>query len=187
MEGEYVVIPQTFLSHNQADSAWVEQLHADLCRRLHITRASNRIYLDRHMAPGVLWTEALWTTFEQSLIFLVAVSQHSAQSAWVREECTKALALKEKDHRRIIIPLILDYAGYRDQITPDLRCFQYADFTGLARDRTRVEYHDMLRRLAYVMEHYEKFADSSPVDVPIPLEPLWKRSVRKIGQIYLGD
>ncbi len=180
------MIPQTFLSHNQADSAWVEQFHASLCRRLRISRASELIYLDRHMAPGVVWTPFLWGTFMKSAIFIFAVSQHSAQSDWVRDECQRAMALQHDDPSRIIIPLVLDYAGYIDQISPDLRRFQYADFTGVAHDHKRSEYQEMVRRLAYVMEH-PKALRSGSGGVPIPLEPLWSRSVKVVRRLYLGE
>lgn len=92
-----------FLSHSSADKPFIRQLAADL------TANGVDVWLDeQRIRVGDSIPEKLAQGLAGSDFFLIAMSEHSANSAWVQKELNTAL-MNEVQRRKVhILPLRLD-------------------------------------------------------------------------------
>jgi len=91
---------RVFLSYARMDVAYVQALHNRL------TAEQVEVWWDRKQPPGCDWTEQLYTWVTRADAMLVIVSQHSIQSASVKNEVWVAL-----QHKRRVIPVVLEDAS----------------------------------------------------------------------------
>lgn len=109
-----------FLSHSSADKPFIRQLAADL------TANGVDVWLDeQRIRVGDSIPEKLAQGLAGSDFFLIAMSEHSASSAWVQKELNNALVNEVQRRKVHILPLRLDDTPM-PQIINDKK---YADFS----------------------------------------------------------
>jgi hypothetical protein len=117
--------PVAFLSHSSTDKPFVRQLATDL--------AANdvEVWLDEHhIKVGDSIPEKIAQGLAASDYFLIAISEASVASEWVKKELNNAL-MNEVERRRVhVLPIRLDGAKM-PQIISDKR---YADFSKSYKD-----------------------------------------------------
>ena len=92
-----------FLSHSSKDKAFIRQLAGDLnSKGIGVWLADQRIKV------GDSIPEIIAQGLAESDYFLIAISENSAQSAWVQKELNNALVHEIERRRVTIIPLKLD-------------------------------------------------------------------------------
>lgn len=109
-----------FLSHSSADKPFIRQLAADL------TAAGITVWLDeQRIKVGESIPEKISQGLAESDYFLLAISQNSVESEWVKKELNGAL-INEVQRRSVhVLPLKLDNA----KIPPAIADKKYADFS----------------------------------------------------------
>lgn len=109
-----------FLSHSSKDKPFVRQLAADL------TRNDVAVWLDeREIRVGDSITDKVGQGLATSDYFLIALSEHSIESAWVQKELNQALITEIEQKKVRILPLKLS-----DCEIPELiKDKKYADFS----------------------------------------------------------
>lgn len=109
-----------FLSHSSTDKPFVRQLAADL------TANGIDVWLDeQRIGVGDSIPEKIAQGLAESDFFLVAVSENSSKSEWVKKELNTAL-VNEVNRRKVhVLPLKLDDA----QIPMIISDKKYADFS----------------------------------------------------------
>ena len=109
-----------FLSHSSADKPFIRQLAADL------TANGVDVWLDeQRIRVGDSIPEKLAQGLAGSDFFLIAMSEHSAGSAWVQKELNNALVNEVQRRQVHILPLRLDDTPMPTIITDK----KYADFS----------------------------------------------------------
>jgi len=109
-----------FISHSSKDKPFVRQLAADLSSR------GIEVWLDeQRIRVGDSIPEKIAQGLAQSDFFLIAVSQHSADSAWVQKELNNALVAEVQRRKVHILPMKLDDAALPAAIADK----KYADFS----------------------------------------------------------
>lgn len=109
-----------FLSHSSADKPFIRQLAADL------TANGVDVWLDeQRIRVGDSIPEKLAQGLAGSDFFLIAMSEHSAGSAWVQKELNNALVNEVQRRKVHILPLRLDDTPMPPIITDK----KYADFS----------------------------------------------------------
>ncbi len=133
-------LPVAFLSHSAVDKPFVRQLASDL------TQNGVVVWLDeQRILVGESITEKIGQGLAESDYFLIALSEQSVQSQWVKKELSQAL-VQEVERRHVhILPLKLSDC----EIPGLIRDKKYADFTRSYKDGLR----DVLEA---VMQHKEK-------------------------------
>jgi hypothetical protein len=109
-----------FLSHSSKDKPFIRQLAADL------TAKGVGVWLDeQRIRVGDSIPDRIAQGLAESDYFLIAISEKSVQSAWVKKELSNALIHEIERRRVIILPLKLD-----DTLMPQaLIDKKYADFS----------------------------------------------------------
>lgn len=109
-----------FLSHSSKDKPFVRQLAADL------TASGIEVWLDeQRIRVGDSIPEKIAQGLAESDYFLIAISHHSADSAWVSKELNNAL-VQEVERRKVhVLPLRLDDAAIPSAVSDK----KYADFS----------------------------------------------------------
>jgi hypothetical protein len=96
-EGERIV---AFLSHSSKDKPFIRQLAADL------TREGITVWLDEQMIRvGDSITDKISQGLAESDYFLIALSDNSTQSEWVKKELNQALVTEIEERKVRILPL----------------------------------------------------------------------------------
>jgi nucleotide-binding universal stress UspA family protein len=109
-----------FLSHSSADKPFIRQLAADL------TAAGIDVWLDeQRIRVGDSIPEAIAQGLAESDYFLIAISQNSINSPWVKKELNNALVTEVQRRNVHILPLKLDDTNMPPIISDKL----YADFS----------------------------------------------------------
>lgn len=109
-----------FLSHSSADKSFIRQLAADL------TANGIDVWLDeQRIRVGDSIPEKLAQGLAGSDFFLLAMSEHSAGSAWVQKELNNALVNEVQRRKVHILPLRLDDTP----MPPIIGDKKYADFS----------------------------------------------------------
>lgn len=109
-----------FLSHSSADKPFIRQLAADL------TAAGIDVWLDeQRIRVGDSIPEAIAQGLAESDYFLIAISQNSINSPWVKKELNNALVTEVQRRNVHILPLKLDDTDMPPIISDKL----YADFS----------------------------------------------------------
>lgn len=109
-----------FLSHSSMDKPFIRQLAADL------TANGVDVWLDeQRIRVGDSIPEKLAQGLAGSDFFLIAMSEHSAGSAWVQKELNNALMTEVQRRKVHIMPLKLDDTG----MPPIIGDKKYADFS----------------------------------------------------------
>jgi hypothetical protein len=117
-----------FLSHSSHDKPIIRQLATDL------TAAGIGVWLDEQRIPvGESIPDSIALGLAESDFFVIALSQHSAQSEWVKRELSSALVNEISKRKVKILPIKLD-----DVPVPDVFGEKkYADFTKSYKDGLR--------------------------------------------------
>ena len=117
-----------FLSHSSFDKAFIRQLSADL------TKAGVMVWLDeQRILVGDSITEKIGQGLAESDYFLVALSDQSVKSEWVKKELNQAL-IQEVERRKVhILPLKLSDC----EIPALIKDKKYADFTNSYKEGLR--------------------------------------------------
>ncbi len=109
-----------FLSHSSADKPFIRQLAADL------TAAGVDVWLDeQRIRVGDSIPEAIAQGLAESDYFLIAISENSVNSPWVKKELNNALVSEVQRRKVHILPLKLDDTDMPPIISDKL----YADFS----------------------------------------------------------
>lgn len=109
-----------FLSHSSMDKPFIRQLAADL------TANGVDVWLDeQRIRVGDSIPEKLAQGLAGSDFFLIAMSEHSAGSAWVKKELNNALVNEVQRRKVHILPLRLDDTP----MPPIIGDKKYADFS----------------------------------------------------------
>jgi hypothetical protein len=117
-----------FLSHSSHDKPIIRQLATDL------TAAGIGVWLDeQRIRVGESIPDSIALGLAESDFFVIALSQHSAQSEWVKRELSSALVNEISKRKVKILPIKLD-----DVPVPDVFGEKkYADFTKSYKDGLR--------------------------------------------------
>jgi hypothetical protein len=109
-----------FLSHSSKDKAFVRQLAADL------EKEGIGIWLDeQNILVGDSISEKIGQGLAESDYFLIALSNNSAESAWVKKELSRALLAEVEKRQVVILPVKIS-----DCEIPELiKDKKYADFS----------------------------------------------------------
>jgi len=128
-----------FLSHSSKDKPFIRQLASDLAKEGIDT------WLDEHrILVGDSITEKIGQGLAQSDYFIIALSESSVSSAWVKKELSGAL-LREVERRKVtVLPIKLSEC----QIPEMLQDKKYADFSK--------SYKEGLQQLIQTMKAGEK-------------------------------
>ena len=87
-------VPEVFISHTRADSAFVNKLAQDLDNR------GLKVWsVDQHLKPGDHWAKVIEEGIHDAENILVVLSENSANSGWVQAETAMALT---QDGKRIV-------------------------------------------------------------------------------------
>ena len=109
-----------FISHSSKDKPFVRQLAADLSAN------GIGVWLDeQRIHVGDSLPEKIAQGLASSDYFLIAVSQHSVDSPWVKKELNSALVTEVQRRKVHVLPLKLDGAEMPDAINDK----KYADFS----------------------------------------------------------
>jgi hypothetical protein len=109
-----------FLSHSSADKPFIRQLAADL------TANGIDVWLDeQRIRVGDSIPEKIAQGLAESDYFLIAISQQSAASDWVKKELNNALVTEVQRRNVHVLPLKLDTASMPAAISDK----KYADFS----------------------------------------------------------
>ena len=109
-----------FLSHSSKDKAFVRQLAADL------TRHNVTVWLDeQRIKVGDSIADKVSQGLAESDYFLVALSDNSVQSVWVKKELNQALISEIEEKEVKVLPLLLSEC----EIPTLIKEKKYADFT----------------------------------------------------------
>lgn len=109
-----------FLSHSSKDKPFIRQLAADL------TAEGVDVWLDeQRIGIGDSIPEKIAQGLAESDFFLLATSQHSADSAWVKKELNNALVNEVQRRKVHALPLRLDDTPLPKAIADK----KYADFS----------------------------------------------------------
>jgi hypothetical protein len=109
-----------FLSHSSKDKPTIRQLATDL------TAAGVTVWLDEqkiHVGDSI--PEGIAQGLAESDFFLIALSEHSTSSAWVKRELNSALIDAISKRKVKILPVLLSVT----EIPVVIRDMKYADFT----------------------------------------------------------
>jgi hypothetical protein len=149
-----------FLSHSSLDADTVRELDY----RLRFDGVHS-FYSPVDIAPGAAWKEELNERLKEAGRILVVVTEHSIESAGVRDEMEFALDLPADQHRKIIPLKYVD-----DRIWK--RCTQ----PWVVRLRDRSNAVDFSRSAASYDQHYSRLLDA--VRKPPPGSP-WKQAFQR--------
>jgi hypothetical protein len=109
-----------FLSHSSKDKPFVRQLAADLARE------GITVWLDEQMIRvGDSITDKISQGLAESDYFLIALSENSVQSEWVKRELNQALVTEIEERKVRILPLKLSEC----EVPPLIKDKKYADFS----------------------------------------------------------
>ena len=109
-----------FLSHSSKDKAFIRQLAADL------TKNNVTVWLDEQMIKvGDSIADKISQGLAESDYFLVALSDNSVQSEWVKKELNHALISEIEEKEVKVLPLLLSNC----EIPPLIKEKKYADFS----------------------------------------------------------
>lgn len=109
-----------FLSHSSMDKPFIRQLAADL------TANEVDVWLDeQRIRVGDSIPDKIAQGLAGSDFFLIAMSQHSENSAWVQKELNNALVNEVQRRKVHILPLKLDESS----MPPAIADKKYADFS----------------------------------------------------------
>ena len=124
-----------FLSHSSKDKPFIRQLSSDLVKE------GIDVWLDEHkILVGDSITEKIGQGLAQSDYFVIALSETSVDSAWVKKELSGAL-IREVEKREVtVLPILLGDCDIPDM----LKDKKYADF--------RQSYKEGLRDLVLRMK-----------------------------------
>ena len=87
-------VPEVFISHTRADSAFVNKLARELDNR------GLKVWsVDQHLKPGDHWAKVIEEGIHDAENILVVLSENSANSGWVQAETAMALT---QDGKRIV-------------------------------------------------------------------------------------
>ncbi len=128
-----------FLSHSSKDKPFIRQLSSDLVKE------GIDVWLDEHrILVGDSITEKIGQGLAQSDFFVIALSEASVGSAWVKKELSGAL-IREVEKREVtVLPILLGECEMPDM----LKDKKYANF--------RQSYKEGLRELVRRMKGKEK-------------------------------
>lgn len=108
-----------FISYNQRDKGFVDQLALNLIRMKH------NVWMDRwELKVGDSITEKVENALTESSAVIVVVSQNSIDSGWCRRELSAALVREIEEKRSILLPCRIDDC----EMPLFLRDKLYADF-----------------------------------------------------------
>jgi len=109
-----------FVSHSSKDKPFIRQLTSDL------TKAGITVWLDeQRIFVGESITERIGLGLAESDFFLIALSEASVNSEWVKKELSEAL-LKEVEKRKVVVlPIKLSEC----EVPAFIKVKKYADFT----------------------------------------------------------
>lgn len=109
-----------FLSHSSADKAFIRKLATDL------TSNGVKVWLDeQNIRVGDSIPESIAQGVAESDFFLIAVSEHSVKSEWVKRELNSALVREIAKRKTAVLPVRLSNVEMPEAI----RDKRYADFT----------------------------------------------------------
>lgn len=109
-----------FLSHSSQDKPIVRQLATDL------TAADIKVWLDeQRILVGDSITEKIGQGLAESDYFLIALSEASVKSEWVKKELSNALITEIEKREVVILPIKLSDC----EIPTIIRNKKYADFS----------------------------------------------------------
>lgn len=109
-----------FLSHSSRDKPFIRQLASDL------TKNGISVWLDeREIRVGDSIPDKVGQGLAESDFFLIALSENSVDSAWVKKELNQALVAEIEKRKTHILPLKLSEC----QIPQLIRDKKYADFS----------------------------------------------------------
>jgi hypothetical protein len=109
-----------FLSHSSKDKPFVRQLATDL------TKNNVTVWLDEQMIKvGESIIERVGQGLAESDYFLLALSENSVNSEWVKKELNQALLKEIEDRKVTVLPLLLKEC----KIPSIIREKKYADFS----------------------------------------------------------
>lgn len=109
-----------FLSHSSKDKTFIRQLAADL------TRNNITVWLDEQMIKvGDSIADKVSQGLAESDYFLVALSENSTQSEWVKKELNQALLTEIEEKEVKVLPLLLSDC----EIPALIKEKKYADFS----------------------------------------------------------
>lgn len=109
-----------FLSHSSKDKPFVRKLAADL------NTAGIGVWLDEQkILVGDSIAEKIGQGLAESDYFIIILSEHSTESAWVQKELNQALITEIEKRKVTILPLKLSECT----IPPLIRDKKYADFS----------------------------------------------------------
>lgn len=109
-----------FLSHSSIDKPFIRQLAADL------TRNGITVWLDEQMIKvGDSIADKISQGLAESDYFLIALSDNSVQSEWVRKELNHALISEIEERKVKVLPLKLSECD----TPPLIKDKKYADFS----------------------------------------------------------
>lgn len=117
-----------FVSYSHADLETIDKVLAAMPPKL-------AFWLDRNrLEVGEQVTERIRHQIEhESDLYLIFVSRNSLQSKWVRDEFAIALELEQRQHRKFIIPAVLDASALETQantLTDYVRSVLYVKYDG---------------------------------------------------------
>lgn len=109
-----------FLSHSSKDKTFIRQLAADL------TNSGITVWLDEQMIKvGDSIAEKISQGLAESDYFLIALSDNSVQSEWVKKELNHALISEIEEKEVKVLPLLLSEC----EIPALIKDKKYADFS----------------------------------------------------------
>jgi hypothetical protein len=101
-----------FLSFRGEDTRdnFISHLYAELCRN------NIETFIDYRLVRGDEISEALYRSIDESMIYVVILSENYASSTWCLDELTKILECREK-YKRHVIPVFykVDPSNVRNQ------------------------------------------------------------------------
>ena len=147
---------EIFISYAREDAARIEPLA--LC----LERRGWSVFWDRKIQAGQQWHDMISSALDGAQRVIVAWSEHSLRSDFVRDEAASAL------ERRVLVPILLD------AVTPPLgfRQIQTADFSGWNGD----EAAPMLQQLLHDLGNPAAKAEANVPTTTVSTAPAFTRS-----------
>jgi len=106
-----------FIAYAHQDAEYAEHIHKLL------SVSGKRVFLDKMLFPGDLWTEKLEQAQKDSLLTIVLLSAHSDSAFFQKEEILRAVELaRGKRHR--VVPVYLTGKSPSDRVPSELRQIQ---------------------------------------------------------------
>lgn len=134
-----------FISHSSHDKRFVNRLARELRRR------GLSVWIDdRQIKVGHKISARIEDGIANSDYFLIVLSRHAVESAWVNEELDSAHFQAIENRRHSLLPVLIDEV----QVPSRLRGYKYADF--------RASFARGMKALLDVFEIEKDYADTLP-------------------------